>query len=150
LGHIVTRVHVTEGIHPDVVAISTACGHSAYGRLAQLKQKQAAEGWVQGGDPDIANNVWWNDKGVHPNPIIRLAVDPIGGSQGWFDTVVTVSKAEPGDKYGDVQASVEESMKDFEETLRYAYTGDLHKANHKEVDVDWNNLPKPELHTSSH
>lgn len=150
LGHIVTRAHVTEGIHPDVVAISTACGHSGYGRLAQLKQKQAAEGWVQGGDPDITNNVWWNDKGVHPNPIIRLAVDPIGGSQGWYDTVVTVSKAGSGDNYGDVVASVEESLKDYEETLRYAYTGDIHRANHEEVDVDWNGLPKPAMHGGGH
>ncbi len=150
LGYIVTRAHVTEGIHPDVVAISTACGHNAYGRLAQLKQKQMAESWAKGDESDIANNVWWNDKGVHPNPIIRLAVDPIGGSQGWFDTIVTVSKAQSGDTYGDVKVSVEESMKDYEETLRYAYTGDLHRANHKEVDVDWDSLPVPALHASSH
>jgi len=150
VGHIVTRAHVTEGIHPEVVAISTACGHSAYGRLAQLRHRQAAADWAQGGDPDLTNNVWWDDKGVHPNPIVRLAVDPIGGSQGWYDTVVTVTKAEPGDKYGDVLASVEESIKDYEETLRYAYTGDLHRANHPEVDVDWDHLPKPELHASSH
>ncbi|MBI5119418.1 MAG: molybdopterin-dependent oxidoreductase [Rhodospirillales bacterium] len=142
LGYIVTRAHVTEGIHPDVVAISTACGHSAYGRLAQLKLKDKAE-YVAGNDPDIDNNVWWDDKGVHPNPIIRLQVDPIGGSQGWFDTVVTVSKAQAGDKYGDVKVSLEEAMKDYEETLRYAYTGDMHRANHKEVDIDWNSLPAP-------
>lgn len=150
LGYIVTRTHVTEGIHPDVVAISTACGHGAYGRLAQLKNKQQAEGWAQGGDPDMANNVWWNDKGVHPNPIIRLAVDPIGGSQGWYDTVVTVSKAQPGDKYGDTKVSVEASLKDYEETLRYAYTGDIHRENHKEVDVDWDSIPEPALHVSGH
>jgi anaerobic selenocysteine-containing dehydrogenase len=150
LGYIVTRAHVTEGIHPDVVAISTACGHSAYGRLAQLKTQQQGAAWAQGGDPDIANNVWWNDKGVHPNPIIRLAVDPIGGSQGWFDTLVTVSKADPGDNYGDVKVSVEESLKDYEETLRYAYTGDLHRANHQEVEIDWDNLPQPELHAKGH
>ncbi|RRJ83508.1 thiosulfate reductase [Aestuariirhabdus litorea] len=150
LGYIVTRAHVTEGIHPDVVAISTACGHSAYGRLAQLKQQEADADWMLGGDPDISNNVWWNDKGVHPNPIIKLAVDPIGGSQGWYDTVVTVEKAQPGDKYGDVKASVEESMKDYEETLRYAYVGDLHRANHKEVDIDWDSLPKPTVHGGGH
>ncbi len=150
LGYLVTRAHVTEGIHPEVVAISTACGHSAYGRLAQLKQREAAAEWAQGGDPDVSHNVWWNDKGVHPNPIIQLAIDPIGGSQGWYDTVVTVAKAEAGDKYGDVKVSVEQSLKDYEETLRYAYTGDIHRSNHKEVDVDWDNLPKPELHGSSH
>ena len=143
LGYIVTRAHLTEGIHPDVVAISTACGHSAYGRLAQLKQKETPAEWAQGGDPDITHNVWWDDKGVHPNPIIKLAVDPIGGSQGWYDTVVTVTKAQAGDTYGDVKVSIEASVKDFEETLRYAYTGDMHRANHKEVAIDWNSLPKP-------
>jgi anaerobic selenocysteine-containing dehydrogenase len=143
LGYIVTRAHLTEGIHPDVVAISTACGHSAYGRLAQLKQKEAQAEWAQGGDPDITHNVWWDDKGVHPNPIVKLQVDPIGGSQGWYDTVVTVTKAQAGDTYGDVKVSVEASMKDYEDTLRYAYTGDMHRANHKEVSIDWNTLPKP-------
>ena len=146
LGHIVTRAHLTEGIHPEVVAVSTACGHSAYGRLATLTQRDPAAEWASEGDPDIDNNVWWDEKGVHPNPIIKLSVDPIGGSQAWFDTIVTVSPAEAGDKYGDTVASVEQSMKDYEETLRYAYTGDLHRAAHQEVKVDWNNLPEPSLH----
>lgn len=143
LGYMVTRAHLTEGIHPEVVAISTACGHSGYGRLATLKHKDADAEWALGGDPDITNNVWWDDKGVYPNPIIRLSIDPIGGSQAWFDTVVTVTPAQPGDTYGDTNVSVEESMKDYEETLRYAYTGDWHRAAHQEVDVDWNNLPHP-------
>lgn len=150
VGHIVTRAHVTEGIHPEVVSISTACGHSAYGRLSQLKQKEAAAEWAQGGDPDITHNVWWDDKGVHPNPIIRLSVDPIGGSQGWYDTLVRVSKAEPGDRYGDVETSVDVSIKDYEQTLRLAYTGDLHRINHKEVDIDWDHLPEPALHAGGH
>lgn len=150
LGHIVTRAHVTDGIHPEVIAISTACGHDAYGRLAQLKHRDADPDWAQGSDPDIRHNVWWDDKGVHPNPIIRLSVDPIGGSQAWFDTVVTVAKAQSGDEYGDVQTSTEQALKDYDEMLRYAYTGDLHKAAHKEVDVDWNNLPKPQLGGGGH
>ncbi len=145
LGHIVTKAHVTEGMHPDVIAVSTACGHSAYGRLAQLKQKDPKAEWAQGGDPDIDRNVWWDDKGVHPNHIIPVSVDPIGGSQGWYDTVVTVTKAQAGDKYGDIKVSAEAAMKAFEETLRYAYTGDLHRANHKEVDIDWSRLPKPQV-----
>lgn len=145
LGYIVTRAHVTEGIHPEVISISTACGHAAYGRLATLKHRDPDAEWALGGDPDITNNVWWDDRGVHPNPIIRLSVDPIGGSQAWFDTVVTVTPAQQGDAYGDVEASVEQSMKDYEETLRYAYLGDQHRANHQEVDVDWNNLPPPAI-----
>ena len=145
LGYMVTRAHLTEGLHPEVVTVSTACGHAAYGRLATLKQRDPDAEWALGGDPDITNNVWWDDRGVHPNPIIRLSVDPIGGSQGWYDTVVTVSVAQDGDKYGDTNVSFEQSMKDYEETLRYAYVGDLHRANHQEVDVDWDNLPEPQL-----
>ena len=41
-------------------------------------------------------------------------------------------------------------MKDYDETLRLAYTGDLHRANHKEVDIDWDNLPKPVLSKGEH
>ena len=150
VGYIVTRAHLTEGIHPDVIAISTACGHPAYGRLAQLRHREASPEWAQGGDPDMYSNVWWDDRGVHPNPIVQLAVDPIGGSQGWYDTVVTVTKAEAGDRYGDVDASVEQSIKDYEENLRLAYTGDLHRVNHAEVDIDWNSLPRPEMHVGGH
>lgn len=150
LGYIVTRAHVTEGIHPEVVAISTACGHEAYGRLAQLKHKQSDAEWSLGGDPDVTNNVWWDDKGVHPNPIIRLAVDPIGGSQGWFDTTVTVTKAQADDKYGDTKYSMKQAMEDYRETLRYAYNGDIHRENHKEVDADWDHMPEPKLGVSTH
>jgi len=145
LGYMVTRAHLTEGQHPEVVSVSTACGHAAYGRLATLKQRDPASDWSLGDDPDIADNVWWDDRGVHPNAIIQLSIDPIGGSQGWYDTVVSVTPAQDGDTYGDINVSFEQSMKDYDETLRYAYTGDLHKANHQEVDVDWDNLPKPQL-----
>ena len=43
VGHLVTKAYVTEGQHPKVIAISTACGHWGYGRLAQLKLKDKAE-----------------------------------------------------------------------------------------------------------
>jgi thiosulfate reductase / polysulfide reductase chain A len=54
-------------------------------------------------DPDIDHNLWWRDTGVHPNDIIPLTIDPETGTQLWNDTVITVSRAEPGDKYGDIQ-----------------------------------------------
>ncbi|MFN3785504.1 MAG: hypothetical protein ACK4RS_01565, partial [Thiothrix sp.] len=46
---------------------------------------------------------------------------------------VKVTKAQPGDKYGDVQASWEKHMEAYKESLRYAYTGDLHRAMHPEM-----------------
>ncbi len=131
VGHLVTKAYVTEGIHPKVVSIPTAFGHWEYGRLASLRLKQKP-GFGAQEDPDM-NNVWWDDKGVHPNAIIPVVADPIGGSQGWYDTVVTVTKAGPNDKYGDVQGNWDKHVEAFKETLRYAYTGDLHRAMHPEM-----------------
>ena len=131
VGHLVTKAYVTEGIHPKVVSIPTAFGHWEYGRLASLRLKEKP-GFGGQEDPDL-NNVWWDDKGVHPNAIIPVVADPIGGSQGWYDTVVTVTKAGPNDKYGDVQGNWDRHVEAFKETLRYAYTGDLHRAMHPEM-----------------
>lgn len=133
VGHMVTKAYVFEGIHPKVVAIPTAFGHWEYGRLATLKLKEKAAGEFGGQDDADLNNVWWEDKGVHPNAIIPTVVDPIGGSQGWFDTVVKVTKAGPNDKYGDVEGSWEKHLEAAKETMRYAYTGDLHRKMHPEM-----------------
>jgi anaerobic selenocysteine-containing dehydrogenase len=131
VGHLVTKVYVTEGIHPKVVSIPTAFGHWEYGRLASLKLKDKP---AAGGQEDAdLKNVWWDDKGVHPNAAIPVVVDPIGGSQGWFDTVARVTRAGPNDKYGDVQGNWEKHYEAYKETMRYAYTGDLHRKMHPEM-----------------
>lgn len=136
VGHMITKAYVFEGIHPKVCAIPTAFGHWAYGRLAagaRAKVRSEKGGaWGANDDADM-NNVWWEDKGVHPNAIIPVVADPIGGSQGWYDTVVKVSKAGPNDKYGDVQASWDKHVEAFKDTMRYAYTGDLHRKMHPEM-----------------
>jgi anaerobic selenocysteine-containing dehydrogenase len=131
VGHLVTKVYVTEGIHPKVVSIATAFGHWEYGRLATLKLKDKPAPGAQE-DPDL-KNVWWDDRGVHPNAVIPVVADPIGGSQGWFDTVATVTRAGPNDKYGDVQGDWEKHYQAYKETMRYAYTGDLHRKMHPEM-----------------
>ena len=46
-------------------------------------------------DRDTAN-LWWKNTGINPNEIIPVSADPIGGSQGWYDTVVTVSPVQHG------------------------------------------------------
>ena len=130
-GYLVTKAYVTEGIHPKVVSIPTAFGHWEYGRLATLRLKEKPQ-WGGAEDPDL-KNVWWDDRGVHPNDIIPVVADPIGGSQGWYDTVVKVAKAGPNDKYGDIQASWEKHYEAYKETMRYAYTGDLHRKMHPEM-----------------
>jgi anaerobic selenocysteine-containing dehydrogenase len=133
VGHLVTKAYVTEGIHPKVISIATGFGHWEYGRLATLKLKEKKGDYSHGADDPDLNNVWWDDKGVHPNDIIPVVADPIGGSQGWYDTVVKVSKAGPGDKYGDSVGNWDKHVAAFKETMRYAYTGDLHRKMHPEM-----------------
>ncbi|MFQ5599384.1 MAG: molybdopterin-dependent oxidoreductase [Candidatus Krumholzibacteriia bacterium] len=86
VGEIVTTAKVTEGVHPDVVAISNHCGHWEYGRWASGKTYGHSKD-----DPDTARK-WWDDNGEHPNWIIPNAPDPIAGQQRAMDTVVTVEK----------------------------------------------------------
>lgn len=86
LSSIVTQAYVTQGIHPQVIAISDSCGHWQNGRVAQAKRFKSP-------DPETSL-IWWEKEGngVHPNPIIPVSSDPIGGGQAWMDTVVTVTK----------------------------------------------------------
>jgi len=132
VGHLVTKAQVTEGIHPKVTSISTACGHWGYGRLAQLKLKEKGGKFGAQDDPDL-KNVWWDDNGVHPNQIIPAVADPIGGSAGWFDTVVKVTKAHAGDKYGDIKADPAKHQEWFEKTMSFTYVGDMHRKMHPEM-----------------
>ncbi len=86
LGSIVTRAYVTQGIHPQVIAISDSCGHWQSGRVAQARPFRSP-------DPETML-IWWEKEGngVHPNPIIPPVSDPVGGGQAWMDTVVTIAK----------------------------------------------------------
>ena len=85
-GQVKIKAHVTEGVHPEVIAIANSLGHWAYGRIAQSEQFESE-------DPDT-RFIWWEKqgKGVHPNFVIPLSTDPIGKGQGWMDTRVKVRK----------------------------------------------------------
>jgi len=86
VGSMTTKVRVTEGIQPGVVAISNHCGHWAYGYYASLKKSG-----VFVTEPDI-DRVWWKNNGEHPNWIMANNGDPIGGQMRYMDTVVKVAK----------------------------------------------------------
>ncbi len=87
IGEIKIKAHVTEGIHPDVVAISHHVGHWEYGRYASGKKGPTSTDK----DPDLAL-IWWKEHGIRANWIIPNTGDPIAGTMRWMDTVVKVRK----------------------------------------------------------
>jgi anaerobic selenocysteine-containing dehydrogenase len=84
IGSVNGKVHLTAGIHPKVVAVAHGFGHWGYGNVSRGKSFKSS-------DPDT-RAVWWSSDGVHPNPIIPIARDPIGSGQAWNDTKVKISK----------------------------------------------------------
>ena len=100
---IIARLHLTEGIHPGVVAVSFHCGHWAYGRYASGKpldrditgaKPDAEEAWWQKGASAPADPTNWSElAGVHPNWIISNTPARVSGQFRSNDTVVTVSRA---------------------------------------------------------
>lgn len=115
VGHMVTRAWLTEGIQPKAVGIATSVGRSSYGRVAQADARKRADFAVRkDADPDIEDNLWWRDKGVNINDLIPIALDPESGAQLWSDTVVTVSPAEAGDRYGDIKVDNAKHVAMFE------------------------------------
>ena len=87
IGEIETKARVTPAIIPGTIAISHHCGHWEYGRYASGKKAPF------GTEQDSDANIWWTDRGAHPNWIIPNAPDPIAGALRFHDTVVTVKKA---------------------------------------------------------
>lgn len=143
VGYLVTKAKVTEGIHPNVVAISNTLG-TKFGRFATATKMGGPGKYGAADDPDI-KNIWWKTEGVNPNDIIPAVADPIGGSQGWFDTVVKVTPAQPGDKFGEGKYDNAKHFEIFKWGMQFAYSGSKHKEMHPEVNIDWDKLPKPEL-----
>ncbi|MBI5683196.1 MAG: hypothetical protein HZC45_08575 [Deltaproteobacteria bacterium] len=115
VGYIVTKVFVTNGINTKTAAISASAGRWAYGRVAQANPYANPVVSAEMEDLDIDDNLWWRDKGVNPNDIIPVSVDPIGGGQAWFDTVVKIEPAQKGDKYGDVKVDNNKHVEIYKE-----------------------------------
>jgi anaerobic selenocysteine-containing dehydrogenase len=103
VGYLVTRLHVTQSIHPRVVAMAGGHGHTAVGRVARAQPRGQPEWGAAGEDPDVHFNLWWEDQGVNPNEIMPFFVDPYSGSPATA-FVVRLEKAQSGDRYGDMQA----------------------------------------------
>ncbi|HHT9126811.1 MAG TPA: molybdopterin-containing oxidoreductase family protein [Candidatus Brocadiia bacterium] len=85
-GRLITRLRTSQGVHPNVVAMATNCGHWEFGRVARAKNFKTK-------NPETSL-IWWEKEGngVNPAVITPPTVDPIGGGQGWMDTIVEVKK----------------------------------------------------------
>ncbi|MHB8858894.1 MAG: molybdopterin-containing oxidoreductase family protein [Thermoleophilia bacterium] len=87
---------LTEGVHPQVIAMANGVGHTAFGSVAQGEKVKVSEiDNVELKDPNL-ELVWWKEKGgigVNSKQIVPAASDPIGGGQSWGNVVVTVAKA---------------------------------------------------------
>ncbi|MBU1888232.1 MAG: molybdopterin-dependent oxidoreductase [Candidatus Omnitrophica bacterium] len=90
VGDIITKAKLTEGVHPQVIAISHHLGHWEYGAYASGRGCKDYPTHVC--EPDC-HNKWWKGVGVHPNWIIPNSPDPIAGQLRFMDTVVEVTRA---------------------------------------------------------
>jgi anaerobic selenocysteine-containing dehydrogenase len=119
IGLFIDKVWVTEGIRPGVIACSHHLGRwrlaegdgvsqlaSALVTLEEgdgdwsLQQLRGA-GPYKSDDPDT-ERIWWTDAGVHQNLTFPVQPDPVSGMHCWHQKV-RLSRAEPGDHYGDVR-----------------------------------------------
>lgn len=135
IGHYVNAVWVTEGVRPGVIACSHHLGrwvvkgdHVGGNRwqmpdvdlqkvsdTAYLMRRTSDIRAFQSGDKE-SSKVWWTSGGVHQNMTFPAQPDPVSGMHCWHQKV-TVTAAEPGDRYGDVYVDTSKSMAVFEEWL---------------------------------
>jgi hypothetical protein len=81
----------------------------------QMRQLQGVQPF-ESSDPD-SQRVWWQDVGVHQNLTFPVHPDPISGMHCWHQKV-KVEKAQPGDRYGDIQVDTHKAHAIFKEWLQ--------------------------------
>jgi anaerobic selenocysteine-containing dehydrogenase len=78
------RVHLTQSVHPEVVAIGRDLGHWAWGHVAKGKKFKS---------PDTDTSlVWWgNGKSFHVSWLIEKEKDRVSGGLSSIPTIVKVT-----------------------------------------------------------
>jgi anaerobic selenocysteine-containing dehydrogenase len=128
IGWFIDLVWVTEGIKPGIIAMShhlgrwrlqdDAGGPPGMTALAELNEdgkgghslKLLSQGraW-KSEDPDTSR-IWWKDVGVHQNLTHAVQPDPISGHHCWLQRAISVRKAKPEEKHGQVFVDTNKSM----------------------------------------
>ena len=137
IGYFIDKVWVTEGIKPGIIAMSHHLGrwrlqeemgaNRGASNLARLDEDRrggyqlnilhGARAW-KSFDPDTSR-VWWEDVGVHQNLTHAVHPDPVSGAHCWLQAV-SVCKAGPDDKHGDVWVNTNRSMQVYNKWLGMA------------------------------
>jgi anaerobic selenocysteine-containing dehydrogenase len=132
IGYFVTRAWVTEGIRPGVLGMSHHLGrwrlHEEMGNRAasalvqierqgtsyKVSQVHGAQPYASS-DPDTSR-IWWSEVGVHQNLTFPVQPDPVSGMHCWHQRV-TLERAAPGDRYGDIFVDTQKSHDVYKEWL---------------------------------
>jgi anaerobic selenocysteine-containing dehydrogenase len=81
----IVAVHLTQSVHPEVVAVARGLGHWAYGQVAKGKKMKSPD--------EDTSLIWWNNgKSLHVNWLIQGERDRVSGGTGWMATVVKIKK----------------------------------------------------------
>ena len=86
----------------------------------RLRQLEGIEPF-KSDDPD-SSRIWWKDPGVNQNLAFPVHPDPISGMHAWHQRV-TLTAAEPADRYGDVVVDTNKSTAVFEQWLAMTKPG---------------------------
>ncbi len=133
IGYFVDKVWITEGIKPGIIAMSHHLGRwrlqesvgvsQGASNLASLEERpdgdyklnilHGARAW-ESSDPDTSR-IWWNEVGVHQNLTHAVHPDPVSGAHCWLQKATNVSKAKPGDQYGEVWVDTNRSMQVYQD-----------------------------------
>jgi anaerobic selenocysteine-containing dehydrogenase len=79
-------VHLTQSVHPEVVAIARDLGHWAYGNVARGKKFKSLD--------EDTSLIWWGQgKSFHVNWLIQKEKDRVSGGISGVGTVVKIKKS---------------------------------------------------------
>jgi anaerobic selenocysteine-containing dehydrogenase len=139
IGHFVARVWATQGIRPGVVALSH---HMGRWRLHDNDGSRWVTGKVDITRPEPgrwrlryaagvqpfassdrdSSRISWEDPGVHQNLAFPVQPDPMSGMHCWLQKV-TLTRALPTDRYGDVEVDTARAREVFHEWLALTRPG---------------------------
>jgi len=138
IGSMVDSAYLTEAIKPGIVAISHHLGRWRLAQSDGIGQGTSSlvdlsddgkggrglhivrsAGAYESSDPDTSR-IWWQDVGVHQNLTHGVHPDPISGAHCWHQKALSVTRAGPEDKHGDVRVDTLKSMEVYRKWLALA------------------------------